>query len=368
MKLADPSILYICQNALGDIITSLPSIAFLRQAYPHAMLDVCINGVYADIFAADPNVDRVISAPAEWFETNPDAAQCINIHAVAGLRSAYGCVIDSMSSAQTGRLITLLRPSKSVGIGFDDVMHVYDLPLPKQQWRRWGDGNKTVVECFGDLPRMLTGDFKGGAPVLHVTNEALAWGRQWIASRNSSGGPVVAFNPGAGRFMKRWPLRHFMEAARILQDNGNLPLFVFGPKEAGLHAAHRDEILAIGGLVYYSEDFRIQPIAGILRSCALLVTNDCAVMHVGASVGCRVVSLFGPSISSIWFPYSKIDNRVLERDVPCRLGCRDGCAEHACMATIFPEEVVTHAMERLRTGPTLNAQHREADYKILRSA
>lgn len=48
---AQPSILYICQNAIGDIITTLPSIHFLRQLHPGGKLDVCVSADYADIFA-----------------------------------------------------------------------------------------------------------------------------------------------------------------------------------------------------------------------------------------------------------------------------------------------------------------------------
>ena len=151
--------------------------------------------------------------------------------------------------------------------------------------------------------------------------------------------------------MKRWPMRHFITVSQELREKRHLPLFVFGPKEAELQATHREEILAMGGLVYYSEDSRIQPLAGILRRCDLLVSNDSGIMHLGASAGCRVLAIFGPSVSRVWFPYSNSRNRVIERDVACRLGCRGGCTEHACLETILPEEVVSHAISLLETRP-----------------
>ncbi len=348
MTSAKFNILYICQNALGDVITTLPSIQFLRQSYPHATLDVCINGAFTDIFSAEPNVDRVIPAPAEWFDTNPDSVREVRVERLQGFRPAYDVAIDSMGTPQTGQLISLLQPSKSIGIGFSDPVPVYDLTLPLQEWRRWGDGTKNVVECFGDLPRILVGDFKDSAPVLHVTKEAQEWGQNWISDRGGGGCAVVAFNPGAGNFMKRWPIRNFIEVAKILRDNGCLPLFVFGPKEAELNAMYREEIVAMDGLVYYSEDSRSQPLAGILRGCKLLVSNDCGVMHVGASVGCHVLAIFGPSVSRIWFPYSKDHNRVIERDVNCRLGCKETCTERPCLTSITPEEVALQAIDLLQ--------------------
>ena len=68
-------------------------------------------------------------------------------------------------------------------------------------------------------------------------------------------------------------------------------------------------------------------------------------MHVGAAVGCRVLAVFGPSNSHIWFPYRTPWNQVIEKDLPCRSECRDGCESFPCLAEIPPEEVLV----KLRT-------------------
>ena len=90
------TLLYICQNALGDIVTTLPSIHFLKQSHPHSTVDVCVNEDLADIFAADPNVDRVIRAPAKWFDTNTGGDLATGFVQVQGFRSNYEVIIDSM--------------------------------------------------------------------------------------------------------------------------------------------------------------------------------------------------------------------------------------------------------------------------------
>jgi ADP-heptose:LPS heptosyltransferase len=130
-----------------------------------------------------------------------------------------------------------------------------------------------------------------------------------------------------------------------LRGEGFAPLFIFGPKETELYAAYGDRIETMGGFVYRSDNYQIQMLAGILCQCALLLSNDCAVMHVGAAVGCRVLAIFGPSNSRIWFPYRTPWNQVIERDVPCRRECRGGCELLPCLAEIPPEEVQT----KLRT-------------------
>ena len=334
------SLLYICQNALGDIVTTLPSIHFLKQSHPHCMLDVCVNWDLADIFAADPNVDRVIRAPAKWFDTDTGADLATDSVQVQGFRPGYEVIIDSMCVGQTARLVDLLRPDKAIGIGFAETVHAYDLPLSLSQWRAWSVGDRTAVACYGDLVQLLNQEFTGGEPVLYVSQEARREGKGWVDSRNRTRDLVVAFNPGAGHPMKRWPMSHFLETARVLRDEGFAPLFIFGPKETELYAAYGDQIENMGGFVYRSGNYQIQLLAGILCQCALLLTNDCGVMHVGAAAGCRVLAIFGPSNSRIWFPYKTPWNQVIERDVPCRRECRNGCELLPCLGEIPPAEVL----------------------------
>jgi ADP-heptose:LPS heptosyltransferase len=304
------------------------------------MVDVCVNEDLADIFAADPNVDRVIRAPAEWFDTDTGGDLAADFAQVQGFRPSYEVIIDSMCVGQTARLVDLLRPAKAIGIGFAETIHAYDLPLSLSRWRAWSEGDRTAVDCFGDLVQMLDQDFRGGEPVLYVSPKAQREGRAWVNSRNRAGDLVVAFNPGAGHPMKRWQMSHFLETARALRGEGFAALFIFGPKETELYGAYEDRIEKMGGFVYRSDNYQIQMLAGILCQCALLLSNDCAVMHVGAAVGCRVLAIFGPSDSRIWFPYKAPWNQAIERDAPCRRECRDGCELLPCLAEIPPEEVL----------------------------
>jgi ADP-heptose:LPS heptosyltransferase len=351
------NILYICQNALGDIVTTLPSIHFLKQSHPNSTLDVFVNEDFADIFAADPNVDRVIPAPAKWFDADHGDHPTPDVEEVRGFRNSYEVVLDSMCVRQTARLVELLRPGKAIGIGFAESVHAYDLPLSLNQRRTWSVGDRTAVDCFGDLVQMLNQDFEGGNPILHVSQEAQREGKAWVDSRNRAGGLVVAFNPGAGHPMKRWPMNYFLNVARALEQDGVAPLFIFGPKETELYSAYGDQIEEMGRFIYRSDTSQIQSLAGILCNCALLLTNDCAVMHIAAAVGCRVLAIFGPSNSRIWFPYSTPWSQVIERDVVCRHECRNGCDLFPCLTEISPEEVLVRLRAMLSVQKTLVRPH-----------
>ena len=336
--------LYICQNALGDIVTSLPSIHFLKEKFPTSTLDILVNETFVEVFAADPNIDRVICHPANWFDTDVSDKDIGNIN---GLRSHYDIVIDSMCIDTTARLVMFLRPIKAIGIGFAEALHAYNLPLPLTKWKAWSNGDRTVVDCLGDFVELLNVEFKGGEPVLYISSQAQREGEDWINSINHEGNLVVAINPGAGNPAKCWPMEYYLEIAWTLCDEGIKPLFIFGPNETQLFSRYGEEIKQRGGYVYQSECSRIQLLAGILCKCSLLLSNDCAVMHVGAAIGCRVLAIFGPTNSRIWFPYRYPWNQVIEHDYRCRYTCRNGCESLDCLKDISPQEVLIRLRKML---------------------
>jgi ADP-heptose:LPS heptosyltransferase len=338
------SLLYICQNALGDVVTSLPSIHFLKRSYRNN-LDVCINSDLDQIFAADPHIDRVIAAPGNWFDMHAPIEVISGVTRLPGFRSHYDAVIDTMCVPQTARLIELLQPNAAAGIGFDDTLHVYDHPVSLETWRSWSDERRTACDCFADVIRAWrSGDeYVGTVPVLYVSEAARRWAAGWLNVGNPAQAPLVAINPGAGSPMKRWPLDRYLELGSNLEARGFRSLFIFGPKESALQAQAAPYIAGLNALTYSSPDSRIQNVAALLQQCSLTVSNDCAVMHISAAVGTRTLAIFGPSISKIWFPYNQPWNRVVEREAACRKNCFDGCAEFHCLTDISVEAVLTQA-------------------------
>ena len=337
-------ILYICQNAIGDIITSLPSIHFLKKKCEDISLDICVSESYVDIFLADIHIRSVITVPKEWYEMNTIFP---TMNVVSRFTTHYDLVVDSMCIPQTGELIKEIHPERAIGIGFDDVVHVYDNYLPLEQWAAWNNGDRTASYCFADIVQLYTKECSLKDPELYITEEAQEQGREWMEKNNPEQRLVIALNPGAGNEAKRWPMLNFIELARKLKERGFLPLFIFGPKESFLFQRYSENLAKTGSLIFHSEIFSIQPLAGILNQCGLVISNDCAVMHVSAAIRRPTIGIFGPSCSKIWFPYSREKNRVIERNVPCRKNCRGVCSHFSCLTEIQPEEVFQTSLELL---------------------
>ncbi len=336
--------LYICQNAIGDIITSLPSIHFLKEKCKDISLDICVSESYADVFLADIHINSVIAVPKEWYGMNTVLP---TIDIVSRFTKHYDLVVDIMCIPQTAELIKKIHPEKAIGIGFDDVVHAYDDYLPQEQWAAWDNGDRTASYCFADIVQLYTKECSLKDPELYITEKAQKQGREWMEKNNPKQRLVIALNPGAGNEAKRWPMLNFIELARELKEREFLPLFIFGPKESFLFQRYSENLAKTGSLIFHSEIFSIQPLAGILNQCGLVISNDCAVMHVSAAIGRPTIGIFGPSHSKIWFPYSRKKNRVIERNVPCRKNCRGVCSHFSCLTEIHLEEVLQTSLELL---------------------
>ena len=84
----------------------------------------------------------------------------------------------------------------------------------------------------------------------------------------------------------------------------------------------------------------------VLQESDLLLTNDTGTMHLAASLGVRVVAVFGSTDASLTGPLGTV-HRVLQHRVPCGPCFQREChLDFACMRGVTAGEVVS-AVESL---------------------
>ena len=94
----------------------------------------------------------------------------------------------------------------------------------------------------------------------------------------------------------------------------------------------------------------------------IIITNDSGPLHLGAAVGSRVISLFGPTVPEFGFaPDSNDYTRVLSRELECRPcslhgGQKCPLKRHNCMREIKPEEVYRNIKEMLEHMPHIRKE------------
>lgn len=181
------------------------------------------------------------------------------------------------------------------------------------------------------------------------------------AAAAAGDGLLVGMFPGANGPARRWPPERFGDLAARLGRTGIVTLVLGGAGDAGVTAAVAgragDRVLDLGGRT------SLPGLAGALRSCDLLVTNDTGPMHLAAALGTPVLALEGPADLTQTRPLgSKV--RVVGRfDLPCVPCLNNACprrgagyelpdAERECMRLIGVDEVEAAVREMLNEEST----------------
>jgi ADP-heptose:LPS heptosyltransferase len=130
---------------------------------------------------------------------------------------------------------------------------------------------------------------------------------------------LVAFHMGSAvrRAYRRWPLEYFIELGdqlRLLVPN--LTVVLTGqefeqPLISGFMAKYS------GSAIDATSIGSVEKTAALLAECALLVSNDTGVMHLGAAMGTPTVGIFGPESPSRWAPAGLRSTAICASGVTC---------------------------------------------------
>jgi lipopolysaccharide heptosyltransferase II len=164
-----------------------------------------------------------------------------------------------------------------------------------------------------------------------------------------SGTAWIAVNPSARWPTKRWAPERFAAAADELQRSGAGRIVLIGGPEA------RPEARAVAGRMHTppvdltgQTDVALLP--ALLKSAAVLLTNDSGPMHVAAAVGTPVVAVFGPTSPVRTGPYGA-GHRTLNAGIPCSpcfsRTCRNP-VQLECLTGIAPEAAAAAVRELLK--------------------
>jgi ADP-heptose:LPS heptosyltransferase len=266
-------ILFITANRLGDAILSTGLLEELHRQRPQARFTVACGPAAAGVFAAAPNLERLIVMRKQpwgrhWWELWKQIAA-----------KRWSLVVDLRGSG-IGQFLMAHR--RRVFHGSGPHMH--------------------KVIALSNLLRLKT----PAHPVVWTAAEhrAAAAGL-WP----DDGLPVLALGPVANWGGKMWPGDRFAELAqRLTAPGGILPnarIVVFGgPGEESLGAATlaglpADRTLDLIGKV------DLPVLAAALKRCAFFIGNDSGLMHLAAASRIPTLGLFGPSRERVYGPWGE---------------------------------------------------------------
>lgn len=312
-------------SALGDILRVLPAWANLHEAFPGARFRAVVEDRHAFLLEPMPWVEPVLVVRKRL--SNP-------LTALGELRRVAGLVRGAEAS-----------------LDFHGILKAALIPRLAEVSERWGDG--VTKELAGSLQTHplpfrhqtrysqalgLAGAFgrSRGVEGLDRFRPVLAEaglpdpGAVWLQGAR----PRAVLVPGASRrgAIKRWPLRHWIELARLMKDRWDLR-WSLGPEEEDLRSwlPEATGVPAFPRLGFWQ-------LASALRQADRVVSPDTGLLHLAVVLGVPVLGLYGSS-DPVVAGLPPGAGRVLRTGISCA-PCRErACQRRQCMEDLAPQRV-----------------------------
>lgn len=301
-------ILLIRPSALGDVCRTVPALATLRRAHPHAEIHWLVAESFAEAVRHHPDLNRVVSFPRhrfarQWYRPRVVAEALRWGRRLAG--EGYDLTIDLQGLLRSGLFTRLTRARTRIGftnareyawIGYNQTAHI--------------DPNLHTVD------RMLALLQAFGYPVqrdmrLYRGEHDHRWLNNYLDTRES----YACIAPGARWLCKCWPIEHYGEiAARLHRSNiaGRKIIVLASPEERRrLQPLLSSLGLPVGpGNPIDCPQTTVGQMMALIAHCRLLVCNDSAPLHMAVGFGRPIAAVFGPTDPKLVGPYRRLDTVI----------------------------------------------------------
>lgn len=324
-------ILLIRLSSLGDVVLATPIPRLLRNHFPEAAIDVVVAEEFADVWRANPRIDRVITVDRS---RGPVRSARIVANQFA---TTYDVVIDLQRNVRSyflrgNRAQRLLRYSKC-------RLQKLSLVWLKHSSKPLPHICKRYIDAIAVLG--VTDDGEGLEVWLPEERGSTVYPP---AQRRPPEGRILGIAPGARHMTKRWLSDRFVSVAQYFQKQ-QWQVILFGSNSERILC----EQIASGldpALTTIAAGCTIYDALRMVDRCTLVVSNDSAMVHLAAARRVPVVVIYGSTVPALGFTPYRVPHRIVEADVACRpcthIG-RSRCplGHFECMQQVHVQSVVS---------------------------
>ena len=282
-------VLVLRLDRIGDVVMSLPALADLRAALPHARIRLAVGRWGAEAARTAP-VDEVLVWSAPWVgraAEGADGALWILAQARALRARGIDLALDLQGDVRSNVLLRATGARHRAGYANTGGGWLLTQVLPLDETVSWVEQNRRAVAA-------VVGKAAGAPPDL-LTSDERGFGRRLVADLGlSARRPLVAVHPSGGRRVKQWEVGRWAEVAERLQREFQATILITGTE------ADRPLTDALGRLlperpVDLSGRLSLRETIALVAEMDLFLSPDTGTMHAACAVGTPSVSVFGPS-------------------------------------------------------------------------
>lgn len=349
MQTEPESILVVRFSSIGDILLTTPVLRALKKCWPDARITYLTKEPFAPLVIGNPNVDRVVTIPAN-----------------AGVSQLKGACTE-LARENWDLLLDLHRNMRS-RIAKSTIKARHYITYNKHPLKRFALLVLRLDLYRGEILPVPERYARELAPLgvrldqepceLFIGNEDRKIKDEQLALADFSGTDYLAIAPGAAWANKRWPKEKFLKAARKLAPEfGDRVLILGGAQDREIcNYIHTGLLARDIQTVDLSGRLPILSTAAALENAGLLLCNDSGIMHIATAIGAPVIAMFGPTVRQLgYFPYQRPENsRVMQiKELRCRPCTHNGLnycpmGHFRCMKDIKVKKVVGKSLELIR--------------------
>jgi ADP-heptose:LPS heptosyltransferase len=336
-------VIVVRSGSIGDVMLTTPFLRQLRNALPNAYIVYLTQEFCRDVIADNPYKDELILF--NFTRRNYLAWFFLGMR-LRRKRSSAVFMLDP--TLRYSVLSWIIGAPMRAGFNINDRGCFYT-----HQLNRTYQGNKREVEWYLDLIRIVG---------LHVEQEDVrldlrlsssneSFARQFLAERGfGSRDFVVVVSPGGGENFfrpfpwKRWGTEKYIELIDNILTKESLKVILVGGQsdlpimlEIMRQVGDKQKL----SLLYPTS---LTNCAAVISKSNLFISNDSALMHIGAALTENSIHIFGPTSAPILSPVGE-GHRYIQGRAPCGpcyvppvLNKKIPC-HHECMSDVKPEDV-----------------------------
>jgi ADP-heptose:LPS heptosyltransferase len=333
------SLFLVRPEGLGDIVLTLPAIAWLRRVYPGARITMAVRPMFADFTRGAAVVDEVVILDYPKKSTFSFLELPRFIRQVWGLRARFDVAYDFRGDARNA-ILGAWSSRVVVGIAAPETRFLLSAVYAGE---RGGAEAAFILEIVGlsELTAPVMGKDAGDYR-FQIPDSAMQSAAGLLGGQKD----FILVHAGASRPSNRWNPAKWQELIGRLLDEGNTVVLTGAGAEEGaqVRAAvqgleERDRLV---NLVDRTSGAQLAALVDMARA---VISPDTGVAHIAFARGTPAVTMFGSDSDAQWGHRTAI-SRTLGVSLPCR-----PCRAYVCPRSDFPME----CMERIEADAVESA-------------
>ncbi len=308
MPAAAPHYLVIRRRYLGDIVLLGSVFGNLRRHNPSARITVVVEPAYAGVLALNPDVDAVLPLPDSFLQWPGFLGR---------LRAAGAThVLDFDNTDKTALIARLSGAERRATFNRELIPFKYGWAYTHTARVANHDYDRQhITETYLHLLAAVDVPVVSREIRLMPRAEDLDHVRKLLPSTLGFRPSSVLIHPGSRSAFRLWPAERFAAVIdRCQRELGTGAVLVGGPGEAAFIGEIRARCTA--SPVVIKETLSVPRLAALMSLFRVMLCHDSGPMHLAASVGTRVVALYGSQNAVIWRPLGQ-QHTVLQTSLPC---------------------------------------------------